>query len=106
MKKILAACCCLFLFAVPACFADLGSNPPKVSPEQVSPEFLTKRAESKFLEYLASRGGDRKAATEETAAHLRTLSGVKKVTVRGSDSLFVIMQDGNELFLMLGKDRL
>jgi hypothetical protein len=28
------------------------------------------------------------------------------VTVRGSDGLFVIMKDGNELLIMLSKDRL
>ncbi len=76
------------------------------SNEQLTPEALVQQAEAKFAEYLAAYNGDRAAATEKTAAYLRELKGVKEVTVRGSDSLFMIMGDGNELLLLLGRHRL
>ncbi len=106
MKRILLAWFGLFLLTTVACAADSGTMDPGTFQEQVSPEVLVTEAEAKYTEYLASHGGDRRAATEKTAAYLRTLSGVKEVTVRGSDSLFVLLRDGNELLLMLGRNRL
>jgi hypothetical protein len=31
---------------------------------------------------------------------------VKEVSIRGSDSVFVILMDGNEILLLLGRNRL
>ncbi len=96
----------LFLFTAAACATVSETGVECRSDEQLTPEGVVKQAEAKYAEYLAASGGNRAAATEKTATCLRGLRGVKEVTVRGSDSLFVIMGDGNELLLMLGKDRL
>ncbi|HOP39447.1 MAG TPA: hypothetical protein PLI53_00235 [Geobacteraceae bacterium] len=106
MKRLFAVSFGLFLFAVAACAAASATKTGARSDEQLSPEVLVEQAEAKYAEYLAAHDGDRSAATEKTAGYLRGLPEVKEVTVRGSDSLFVIMRDGNELLLMLGKDRL
>ncbi len=106
MKGLLQVWIGLFLFIATACAAVPGSGDGTRSNEQLTPESLVEQADTKYGEYLTASNGDRAAATEKTAAYLRELPGVNEVTVRGSDNLFVIMGDGNELLLMLGKDRL
>jgi hypothetical protein len=106
MKKLFPVWFGLFLLAAAACAAEPEKMAAGKSQEQVSPDVLVAQAEAKYAEYLKVHGGDRMMATEKTAAYLRSLSGVKEVTVRGSDSLFVILRDGNELLLMLGRNRL
>ena len=106
MKRIFSSWFCLFVLISAACVAESGRMDKGTSQEEVSPEVLVQKAEAKFAEYLALHGGDRMVATEKTADYLRSLPGVKNVTVRGSDSLFVILRDGNELLLMLGRNRL
>jgi len=106
MKRLFPIWLGLFLFMGTACVTESGSGIESRSTEQLAPEELVKQADAKYVEYLASNDGDRVAATNKTAAYLRELPGVKEVTVRGSDSLFLIMDDGNELLLMLGKNRL
>ncbi len=106
MKIVSTAFIGLFLFIAAACASVSGSGVESRSDEHITAEALMEKAEAKYAEYLAADHGNRAAATEKTAAYLRGVPGVKEVTVRGSDSLFVIMGDGNELLLMLGKDRL
>ncbi|MBN2514433.1 MAG: hypothetical protein JXC33_00200 [Deltaproteobacteria bacterium] len=106
MKRIFPALFGLSLLIATACTAESGKMDPGTFQEQISPEALVAEAEVKYAEYLASHGGDRRVATEKTAAYLRNLPGVKEITVRGSDSLLVILRDGNELLLMLGRNRL
>jgi predicted metal-dependent phosphoesterase TrpH len=96
----------LFLLIASACTTVSGGGVEYRSDEKLAPEVLIERAEVKFAEYLAACDGNRSTATEKTAMYLQGLPGVKMVTVRGSDTLFVIMGDGNELLLMLGKNRL
>lgn len=94
----------ILLLVASACSAG-----PEITEEpvgQTTPEAVASKAETRFREYLGTRGTDRKAATEQTASYLKTLPGIKEVRVSGSDSLFVIMNDGNEVMLMLGRDRL
>jgi hypothetical protein len=105
MKRVFSVLIRLFLFMTAACTSVSGGAEYRPD-EQITSEALVKQAEAKYAEYLAAYDGNRATATEKTAAYLRELPGVKEVTVRGSDSLFVIMKDGNELFLMLGKNRL
>ncbi|HHE32973.1 MAG TPA: hypothetical protein ENL07_10235, partial [Chlorobaculum parvum] len=88
------------------CVSESGTGVEAFSHEQLTPELLVKQAEAKYGEYLPANEGDRVAATNKTAEYLRELPGVKEVTVRGSDTLFVIMEDGKELLLILGKNRL
>jgi outer membrane lipoprotein-sorting protein len=103
MKMVVYIFCCLLLFVVSACAGQTGADGAGGA---VTPERLAAEAEAHYAEYLASSGGQRQAATEKTAAYVQTLPGVRQVTVRGSDSLFVIMEDGGELLLLLGKNRL
>ncbi len=106
MKTLLPVWIGLFLFILSACSTELGTGVEGRSNEALTPKALVEEAEAKYAEYLAANDGDRAAATEKTAAYLRELPNMKEVTVRGSDNLFVIMEDGSELLLMLGKDRL
>lgn len=106
MKRLFPVWIGLFLFTGAACASEPGPGVEYRSNEPLAPEALAEQAEAKYGEYLAANNGDRAAAAEKTAAYLRTLPGVKKVTVRGSDSLFVIMEDGRELLVLLGKNRL
>ena len=106
MKTMLPVWIGLFLFILSACSTELGTGVEGLSNEELTPKALVEQAEAKYAEYLAANDGDRAAATEKTAAYLRELPNMKEVTVRGSDNLFVIMEDGSELLLMLGKDRL
>jgi hypothetical protein len=91
-----SACASIFPCAGVECRSD----------EQLTPELLIERAEANYAENLAASGSNRSAATEKTAEYLRGLSGVKTVSVRGSDTLLVIMTDGSDLLIMLGKNRL
>jgi len=106
MKRVLMVLVGLFLFSAAACATVSETAVECRSDKQLTSEALVEQAEAKYTEYLAAYDGDRAAATEKTAAYLRGLAGVKEVTVRGSDSLFVIMGDDNELLLLLGKGRL
>lgn len=106
MKRFFSLWIWLFLFTATACVSESGTGVEASSHEQLTPEVLVKQADAKYDEYLAANEGDRVAATNKTAEYLRELAGVKEVTVRGSDTLFVIMEDGKELLLMLGKNRL
>ncbi|MGA7827411.1 MAG: hypothetical protein WCA04_07120 [Geobacteraceae bacterium] len=106
MKKAFSVWFGLFLLLAAACAVESDKVSAGTSLEQKSPEVLVAKAEAKYAEYLQANGGDRMAATQKTAVYLRSLSSVKEVTVRGSDSLFLIMRDGNELLLMLGRKRL
>ena len=106
MKRVFMVLIGLFLFTAAACATVSETGVACRSDEQLTVEALMKRAEATYAEYLTACDGDRAAATEKTAAYLRGLPGVKEATVRGSDSLFVIMGDGNELLLMLGKGHL
>ena len=106
MKKIFLICFGLLLILSAACAAGPVKMNSDTSQGEVSPEALTAKAEAKYSEYLGVHGENRKEAAEKTALYLRDQPGVKEVTVRSSSNLFVIFQDGNELMLMLGKDRL
>jgi hypothetical protein len=109
MKNVLLCCFALLLFASATGVAGAGGNTPrKVDSlhQQLSAEALVVEAEAKYAEYLGAQGGDRRAATEQTAAFVQSRPGVQEVTVRGSDSLMVRFTDGNELLLMLGSGRL
>lgn len=105
MKKVFLICFGLLLTLSAACAAGTGKMNSDTSQGQLSPEALTAKAEAKYSEYLGANAGNRKEAAEKTATYLRDQPGVKEVTVRGGN-LFVIFQDGNELLLMLGKDRI
>ena len=106
MKRVLVVVVGLFLF-IAAGYATASETGVECrSHEQLTPEALVERAEAKYAENMSACEGDRARATEKTAIYLRGLPDVKEVTVRGSDGLFVIMGDGNELLLMLGKNRL
>jgi hypothetical protein len=63
-------------------------------------------AQARFDEYMGGRKVSRATATERTAADLRTQPGVAKVTVRGTGSLFILWDNGDELLMLLGRDRL
>jgi hypothetical protein len=106
MKIVFFAWFGLFMLMTTSCVAESEKMSTATSQEQISPDALVAQAEAKYAEYLQADHGDRMAATEKTATYLRGLSVVKEVTVRGSDSLYLIMSDGNELLLMLGKNRL
>jgi len=53
-----------------------------------------------------SKKNTQRAASFENQAEINLQTGSIVVSVRGSDSLLVIMEDGNEIFLMLGRERL
>lgn len=106
MKYLFRWCCLAVLIAISACAGKPVKSDMEVTDSQISPERLAAEAEASYEKFIVSTGGRRQAATEKTAAHLKTLSGVRSVTVRGSDSLLVILEDGSELLLMLGKNRL
>ena len=106
MKTLFTVLIGLFLFVTAACATVPERGVESRSDEQLTSEALVAQAEAKYAEYLTAYDGDRARATEKTAVYLRGLPSVKEVNVRGSDSLFVIMKDGNELLLMLGHDRL
>ncbi|RQW85686.1 MAG: hypothetical protein EHM79_11225 [Geobacter sp.] len=106
MKRVFPVWFGMFLLLASACAAEPGKMSLETARPRVTPESLPMEADTRYAEYLHAAAGNRSAATEKTAAYLRTLPGVKGVTVRGSDSLLVIMEDGNELFLMLGRERL
>jgi hypothetical protein len=106
MKKLLSVALGIVFSAAGACANDSGRIKDGKDDGVVSPETVTEKAESKYAECLSPAGGDRKAATACTAAYLKTIPGVKDVSVRGSDSLFVILTDGNEILLLLGRNRL
>jgi hypothetical protein len=106
MAGIAPVCIGLFFLMAAACAAETGRDNAGASATQTSPTKLSAEAEAKYGEYLGEFKGDRKLATEKTAEFLRTHPLVKKATVRGSDSILIIMQDGSELLLMLGKNRL
>jgi hypothetical protein len=105
MKRLSSLSLAIVLLIASACSAGSGTQGESAT-GHLSPETVARKAESSFREFLDAQGGDRTAATERTAAYLKTLQGVKEVRVRGSDSLLVIMADGNELMLLLGRDRL
>jgi len=105
MKRVFPVWFGMFLLLASACAAEPGKMSSETARPRVTPESLPLEADTRYAEYLHA-AGNRSVATEKTAAYLRTLPGVKEVTVRGSDSLLVIMEDGNELFLMLGRERL
>lgn len=106
MKVLFQIWFTLFLFIATACVTESGTGVEFPSNGQLTPETLTEKAEARYSEYLIASDGDRFVAAEKTASYLKELPGIKEVTVRGSDTLFVIMDDGNELLLMLGKNRL
>ncbi|ARM31152.1 hypothetical protein [Prosthecochloris sp. HL-130-GSB] len=106
MKPLFPALVGMFLFIVAGCASVSATGSDCGPDEQPTPEVLVEQAEIKYGQYLAANAGDRAVATEQTAEYLRGVQGVKEVTVRGSDTLFLIMDDGNELLLMLGQDRL
>ncbi len=105
MKRLSFLSLAIVLLVASACSAGSGTGEESAA-GNLSPETVARKAESNFGEFLDAQGGDRQAATERTAAYLKTLQGVKEVRVRGSDSLLVIMADGNELVLLLGRNRL
>ncbi len=106
MKRVFMVFAGLFLFVAASCATVPKTGVECSADERFTPEVVVEKAEAKYAEYLAACDGDRAVATEKTAVYLRGLRGIKEVKVRGSDTLFVIMWDGNELLLMLGKDRL
>jgi len=106
MKKLLSVALGIVLSAAGACANDSGRMTDGNDDGVVSPETVTEKAERKYTECLGPAGGDRNAATACTAAYLKTIPGVKEVSIRGSDSLFVILTDGNEILLLLGRNRL
>lgn len=106
MEKLLSVALGVVLSAVGACSHDPGRITEGINNGMVSPETVTVKAERKYMECLSLSGGDRKTATACTAAYLKTVPGVKEVAIRGSDSLFVILTDGNEILLLLGRNRL
>jgi hypothetical protein len=106
MKRVFLVWFGMFLLLASACAAEQVKTNSGTALPRVTPESLPVEADTRYAEYLKAAAGNRSEATEKTAAYLRTLPGVKGVTVRGSDSLLVIMEDGNELFLMLGRERL
>jgi len=106
MKRVVAVWFGMFLLLASACAAEPDKMSPEAAHPRVTPESLPAAADARYAEYLHAAAGNRSVATEKTAAYLRTLPGVKGVSVRGSDSLLVIMEDGNEIFLMLGRERL
>lgn len=106
MKRVFPVWYGMFLLLASACAAEPDKASSETARPRVTPESLPMEADSRYAGYLHAAAGDKTAATEKTAAYLRTLPGVKGVTVRGSNSLLVIMEDGNELFLMLGRERL
>jgi len=106
MKSLFPVWIGLFLFMATACATAPGNGVEHHSNESLKPEALVEKADAKYAESLTANDGNRAEATEKTAAYLRELPGVKEATVRGSDSVFVIMDDGRELLLMLGKKRL
>jgi hypothetical protein len=106
MKRLFPVWIGLFLLIAAGCVNEAGAGAEYRSDEQMTSEILAEQAERKYAEYLKTNDGDRAAATKKTAAYLRGFPGIKEVRVSGSDNLFVIMGDGNELLLMLGKDRL
>lgn len=105
MKKFCGLLTGLFLFFATACVAATGTDSSSATDKKITPETLVSKAESAYAGYLAEPQNDAHGATQKTAEYLRGLAGIKEVTVRG-DNLFVIMEDGNELLIMLGKDRL
>ncbi|NTW54625.1 MAG: hypothetical protein HGB15_07675 [Chlorobaculum sp.] len=107
MKRMFPVLIGVFLSMTAACAnTEPGAGVEARAETPLTPEVLIEKADAKFAEYLSASDGNRSAATAKTAEYLRGLKGVKTVTVRGSDSLFVIMTDGNELLIMLGKNRL
>lgn len=106
MKRLFPIWIFLSLFMVAACVTESRTGVELRSNKQLTPEVLVKQAEATYDTYLAANHGDHVAATNKTAEYLRELPDVKTVIVRGSDTLFVIMKDGKELLLMLGKHRL
>lgn len=106
MKRVFMVFIGLLLFVAVSCATVSKTGVECRSDERLTPEVVVEKAEAKYAEYLALCDGDHAAATEKTAAYLRGLQGMKEVKVRGSDTLFLIMGDGNELLLMLGKNRL
>ncbi len=106
MKRVFTVLIGLFLFIATACATASEAGEACRSDGELTPGVLVEQADAKYAENLKACDGDRAVATEKTATYLRGLPGVKEVTVRGSDSLFLIMGDGNELLLMLGKGRL
>jgi len=106
MAGVAPVCIGLFFLMAAACAAETGRGDAGAPVSQTSPAKLSAEAEAKYEEYLGKFRGDRKMATEKTAEFLMTHPMVQKATVRGNDSIFIIMRDGNELLLMLGRNRL
>ncbi len=79
----------------------------QVTQEQkiMTPEELTHDASARFNRARAE-GAKKEEAVKRVVEFLKAQRNVKDVKVTGSDTLRVFFTDGNDLLLMLGRDRL
>jgi hypothetical protein len=76
------------------------------SPERLlTVEEMTREAEQRY-EQAITLGLPGAQAVEEAASFLRRQKNVAVVKVLNNDSLRVVFTDGNDLFMLLGKDRM
>jgi len=73
--------------------------------EILSVEEVAKQAQSKYSEALEKKLS-KEEALNEAVKFLKEQKNIKEVKILGSDSVMIYFTDGNELVIMLGKERL
>jgi len=73
--------------------------------EILSVEEIAKQVQAKYSEALEKKL-TKEEALNEAVKFLNQQKNIKEVKVLGSDSVMVYFTDGNELMILLGKDRI
>jgi hypothetical protein len=73
--------------------------------EILSVEEIAKKVQAKYSEAMEKKL-TKEEALNEAVKFLNQQKNIKEVKVLGSDSVMVYFTDGNELMIMLGKERL
>lgn len=82
-----------------------GAEKPVEMKQEMTVEEMSHQVQVKYAEAIGL-GLSKEKARDRVVAFLQSLKNIKVVKATGSDTLQVIFTDGNELLLMLGKDRL
>ena len=82
-----------------------AAGKPMVNDQPMTVEVMTREAYTIYQRALKD-GKSKEQAVNKTAEFLRAQKNVSLVIVTGSDTIKVIFTDGNDLLMLLGRERL